>query len=161
MAKPEKHDSNVLLTLERYRGLILEEAQNAHTQCTAAFEKEDAAHTRIETALESAYNEQRATLANPGQALSPDSLRMAYHHARGQTTLLEQARVARDRTRTKVEQSQEQLAARLEELKVIERLRENRKRHSKKLQSRRTQQRLDELGIIKACQVEGLWPSVE
>jgi hypothetical protein len=161
VVKPEKHDSEVLLTLERYRGLVLERARSTHAQRTAAFEKEDAAHARIEAELEAAYLAHRTTLARQGQPLSPESLRMAYHHARGQSTLLDRARVARDLTRARLEQSQAQLAARLEELKVIERLRDNRKRTSAKWQRRRAQQRLDELGIIKACQVEGRWPSAE
>jgi hypothetical protein len=161
VAKPEKHDSDSLLTLERYRSLVLEEAQNTHAQCTAAFDKESTAHARIEAVLESAYTTHRATLTGEGQLLSPESLCMAYHHARGQATLLEQARVARERTRVRAEHSQKQLTARLEDLKVIERLRDNRKRDSAKWQRRRAQQQLDELGIIKVCQGEGRWPSAE
>lgn len=160
MPQPEKHDSRMLLTLERYRNLALDEAQNAHTQCTEVLNKESAAHTKLEEALQSAYTAQR-TQAENGQTLHPDTLRLAYYHARVQSTALAQARATLDRTQARVTQAQDQLTARLEEFKVIERLRENRRRSGTKWQQRRAQRRLDELGIIKACQVEGQWPSAE
>jgi flagellar biosynthesis chaperone FliJ len=158
MPRSANSDSGLLLTLERYRNLVLEEAQHVHAQCAEALEKDNAAHTQIEAILEAAYSAHRATLTG---AVSPEALRLAYHYARVQATSLAQARSACDRTRTRVIQAQDQLAARLEEFKVIERLRENRQRSRAQLQRRRAQTRLDELGIIKACQVEGSWPSAE
>jgi hypothetical protein len=160
MRQPEKHDSRMLLTLERYRNLALDEAQNAHAQCAEVLEKESAAHTKLEDALQSTYTAQRAQADN-GQPLYPDAMRLGYHYARVQSTALAQARATLDRARTRVTQAQDQLTARLEEFKVIERLRENRRRRGTKWQQRRAQLQLDELGIIKACQVEGQWPSAE
>jgi hypothetical protein len=160
MPPPEKHDSKMLLTLERYRNLALEEAQNLHAQCAEVLEKENATHTKLEEALQSTYTVHR-TFANEGRPLSPDVMKLSYYHARAQAAAVAQARITRDRTQLQVRQAQDQLTARLEEFKVIERLRENRRRHGTKWEQRRAQLQLDALGIIKACQVEGRWPSAE
>ena len=160
MPQSVKHDSRMLLTLERYRELALEEAQNMHARCAEVLEKENAAYARLDEALQSSYTAQRTTLENPGRSLSPDALRLAYYHARAQAAALAQARTARDRTQTRVTQAQDQLGARLEEVKVIERLRENRRRNGSKWERRRAQSQLDELGIIRTSR-EGQWPSAE
>ena len=158
--RPEKHDSGMLETLERYRNLALEEAQSAHAQCAQALEKESATCAQLEESLESAYSVHRAR-ANDGQALSAEAIRLAYYYARNQAVALAEARTSRDGARARTTRAQDQLAARLEQLKVIERLRENRGRGVAKWERRRAQAQLDELGIIKGCQLEGSWPSAE
>ena len=151
----------MLSVLERYRTLILEEARSVHVRCTEVLDKESAIHTRAEEALQSAYTAHRAALAVQGQSLSPEALSSAYHHGRAQSEAVEQARTACDRAQKRVTQAQDSVSARLEELKVIERLREKRSNNLIKEQRRRAQERLDELGIIKTCQSEGRWPSAE
>jgi flagellar biosynthesis chaperone FliJ len=151
----------VLSVLERYRTLILEEAQNVHVRCAQVLDKESATHTLAEEALQSAYAAHRSALVAPGQSLSPEALSSSYHHARNQSEALEQARTARDRAQKRFSQAQDSLSARLEELKVIERLRDRRSDSVSKEQRRRAQGRLDELGISKTCQAEGRWPSAE
>lgn len=161
MPKAAKDDSTVLSVLERYRIVILEEAQNVHAQCAQVLDKESATHTRVEQELQSAYAAHRTTLAAQGQLLSPQALSSAYHHGRAQCAAVEQARTSRERAEKRVTQAQDGVSARLEELKVIERLREKRSDNLVKEQRRRAQGRLDELGIIKACRPEGRWPSAE
>jgi len=156
-----KDDSTVLSVLERYRTLALEEAENVHVQCAELLDKESATHTKAEEALQSAYIAHRMALAADGQALSPEALVSSYHHGRAQSAALEQARAARDRAQRRLAQAKDNLSARLEDLKVIERLREKRNENVIKEQRRRAQGRLDELGIIKACQPEGQWRSAE
>jgi hypothetical protein len=155
-----KHDSRMLLTLERYRELALEEAQNVHVRCTEVLEKENTAYAKLDEALQSTYTAHRTTLEDPGRSLSPDAMRLAYYHALAQSTALAQARLARDRTHSRVTQAQDRVAARLEEVKVIERLRENRRRNGSKWERRQAQSQLDELGIIRMSR-EGQWPSAE
>lgn len=156
-----KDDSRVLSVLERYRTLILEEAQNVHVKCAEVLDQESATCTKADEALQSAYTVHRTALAAQGQSLSPEVLSSAYHHGRAQSAALEQARAARERAQRRVTQAQDGVSARLEELKVIERLREKRGSNVIKEQRRRAQQRLDELGIIRNCQAEGRWPSAE
>ena len=88
-------------------------------------------------------------------------LSSAYHHGRAQSAALEQARAARDRAQKRLTQAHDSLTARLEELKVIERLRDKRRNSEMREQRRRAQWRLDELGIMKVSQGEGRWPSAE
>jgi hypothetical protein len=159
--KSAKDDSRVLSVLERYRTLILEEAQNVHMRCAEVLDKESATYTKAEEALQSAYAAHRTALAAQGQSLSPEALTSAYHHGRARSEAVEQARMSRDRAQKRVTQAQDSVSARLEELKVIERLREKRNNNVIKEQRRRAQGRLDELGIIKSCQPEGRWPSAE
>jgi hypothetical protein len=156
-----KADSAVLSVLERYRTLILDEAQNVHVRCAQVLDKESATHTQAEEALQSAYAAHRSTLVAQGQPLSPEALSSSYHHARTQSEALEQARTARDRAQKRLTQAQDSLSARLEELKVIERLRDKRSNSLSKERRRRAQGRLDELGISTTCQAEGRWPSAE
>lgn len=161
MPRSAKDDSRVLSVLERYRTLILEEAQNVHVRCAEVLDKESVTYTKADEALQSAYAAHRTALAAQGQSLSPEALSSSYHHGRARSEALEQARTARDRAQKRVTQAQDSVSARLEELKVIERLREKRSTHLLKEQRRRAQGRLDELGIIKTCQSEGRWPSAE
>jgi flagellar biosynthesis chaperone FliJ len=151
----------VLSVLERYRTLILDEAQNVHVRCAQVLDKESAVHTQAEEALQSAYAAHRSALVAEGQLLSPQVLSSSYHHARAQSEALEQARTTRDRAQKRLSQAQDSLSARLEELKVIERLRDKRSNSLSKEQRRRAQGRLDELGISTTCQAEGRWPSAE
>ena len=151
----------MLAVLERYRTVILEEAQNVHLQCAEVLDQESATHAQAEEALQSAYTAHRTVLVSEGQSLSPEALSSAYHHGRLQSAAVEQARTARDRAQKRLTQAQDSLSARLEELKVIERLRDKRNDNVIKERRRRAQGRLDELGIIKACQPEGRWPSAE
>ena len=151
----------MLSVLQRYRTLILEEAQNIHMQRADVLHKESATHTKAEEALQAAYTAHRTALVAQGQSLSPEALSSAYHHGRAQTAAVEQARTARDRAQKRLTQAQDSLSARLEELKVIERLRDKRNDNVVKEQRRRAQGRLDELGIIRTCQPEGRWPSAE
>lgn len=161
MPRSAKDDSRVLPVLERYRTLILEEAQNVQVQCAEFLAKENASHTKIEEALQSAYTAHRTTLVAEGRALSPETLRLSYYHARAQCDALGQARTARDRAEKRLTQAQDRVSARLEELKVIERLRDKRRNSEMREQRRRVQWRLDELGIMKVSQGEGRWPSAE
>ncbi len=151
----------MLSVLERYRTLILEEAQTVQVQCVESLAKESAIHTRVEEALQAAYTAHRTTLVTQGRALSPEALGSSYYHSRAQIEALEQARTARDRAQERLTEAQVRLSARLEELKVIERLRDKRRDISIREQRRRAQGRLDELGIIKNSQMEGRWPSAE
>ena len=161
MPRSARDDSRVLSVLERYRTLILEEAQNVHVQCAEVLDKERANHKKAEEALQSAYTAHRTALVTQGQSLSPEALSSSFHHGRAQSEALEQARAVRDRAQKRLTQAQDGLSERLEELKVIERLRDKRHDNVLKKQRRRAQGRLDELGIIKACQPEGRWPSAE
>jgi hypothetical protein len=156
-----KADSAVLSVLERYRTLILEEVKNVHVRCAQVLDKESVTHTQAEEALQSAYAAHRSALVAEGQSLSPEALSSSYHHARAQSEALEQARTARDRAQKRLTQAQDSLSTRLEELKVIERLRDQRSNSVRKDQRRRAQGRLDELGISTTCQAEGRWPSAE
>jgi hypothetical protein len=150
----------MLHTLERYRSLGLEEARSLHVRRAEAFLQDEDRHARLETALQSAYAVQRA-LAEPGMPLSGDALRLAYHYGRVQIADLHEAYAARERSSALLAQAQDEVAARLEEYKIIERLREKRQRAAAQLDRHRAQLRLDELGVIKAWHEEGLWPSAE
>jgi hypothetical protein len=160
MPRPEKHDGATLRTLERYRSLGLEEARSQRARLAESLLRDEEAHTLLETALQSAYAAQRA-LAQAGMPLSGDALRFAYHHGRAQIAELGEAHASRERSRALAARAQDELALRLEEYKVIERLREKRRHAGAQWDRHRAQLRLDELGVIKAWHGEGLWPSVE
>jgi hypothetical protein len=155
-----RHDSATLRTLERHRGVAVEQAQAQHQQRATEQTRDEAAHTQLQRSLESTYSSLRA-LVQPGEILAGPSLSLSYEYARSQVAQLQQAALIRERSRALVDEAQAQLAARLEELKVIERLRERRRRGVARWVSRRNQWRIDELGTIKAWYREGLWRSVE
>jgi len=159
--QPAKDDSSVLPVLERYRAALLEEAQSIQTQCAVALNEERATHARAEQALESSYTEQRTALTARGRSLSPETLSSAFHYRRAQSETLARVRDQRDRAQKRLTQAQESLTSRLEELRVIERLRDKRKDYVNKERRRRAQMRLDELGIVRNCQAEAQWPSQE
>lgn len=161
MLQPDRHDDGTLVALERYRAVALQEARAAHAQCAEVLQTASAEHSRLEEVLEFAYVAYRASLGATDRPLCVDTMSVTYHYARAQAAALADSNSALERARSRVSRAQEQVAARLEELKVIERLRENRGRLHRKWQQSRAQSRLDELGIIKACGQEERWPSLE
>jgi flagellar export protein FliJ len=160
MPQPASRDGHLLRSLERVRRLALEEAQSLQTRCEAECVQGETQLTRIEEALQAEYGRQRL-LAKDGTALSCDALQVSHTYLRSQAASLSEAAAALTTSRGRLAQAQSRVTSCLKEVKVIERLSERRRRAQHVVEQRRSQSRMDELGIIKYTNRKGPWPSPE
>lgn len=156
MPSPPRHDTAVLDTLERHRRLLLQEARALQSQHETLAADAEEACGRAERLLEAALASQRAALA-PGTPVAVQALWRAHQYASAQAATLARLHRAREERLSQLARAREQLAARLEDVKAIERLRERLQRAESKWARRRDQLRLDELGIIKGWKAEVTW----
>lgn len=156
MPRPARHDTAVLATLERHRRLLLQEARALQSQHEALVVDAEEACGRAERLLEAALASQRAAIA-PGTAVAVEDLWGAHQYSSAQAATLAELRSARAHRLSQLAQAREQLAARLEGVKAIERLRARLQRAEAKWARRRDQLRLDELGIMKGWKAEVTW----
>lgn len=154
MARPIRHDSPALHSLERHRAALLQEARVQQARSETLLEKAEAGCAAAERRLESALARQRV-LENGG-AVAAQDIQWAYQYACSRAVALSQSRGARDGRRHDLSLAQEQVLARLKELKTIERLRERLRRAAAKWDLRQDQSRLDGLGIVRGLTGEAL-----
>ena len=156
MPRPTRHDSSVLRTLERHREVLVQEARTQQAVSEALLDKAEAACTTAGSRLESALSVQR-NLEEVRAPIAACDLQQAHRYVLSQVMELSAARAARDRRRSDLAAAQEQLSARLKELKTIERLRERLRVAAAKWELHQDQSRLDRLGIIKSWTGETTW----
>lgn len=156
MARPPERDAP-LMALERQRQFALDCSQVELARQADALLADEATHERLAADLESGHLIQR-TLAAAGQRLSSDALQFAFYRGRIKSVALNEAAETAEKSRARVVEEQRGLAQRLEEVRIIERLRERRIRTRRIDQRRRAQARLDELAIIKSWNGEDTWP---
>jgi flagellar biosynthesis chaperone FliJ len=138
-----------LRALERSRSVALEEARTlAAARATELAEKE-ATREELARAREAAYEARRRQVAGNG-TFTIQQLRWNHQYAVSQLALEQAARAVCEVARTALRQAQEDTARRLEELRVVEKLRARREAEAHRLSGRRDQERLDELGLIKS-----------
>ncbi len=155
MARTREPDA-ALVALERQRQFALDCAHVELALKTEALGSCERAHEQLAADLDTAHGVQRA-LAAPGQRLSSEALRFAFHLGRAQSIALRASEDALEKSRAQIVQAQCGLAQRLEDIRIIERLRERRARARELDRRRRAQARLDELAIIKAWNGEDIW----
>jgi hypothetical protein len=156
-------EDGVLRALERSRSVALEEAQTVRVDRVRDVAEKEAAHEEIARARESAYDARRKQIVGGG-AFSIQQLHWNHQYAASQLAQEHAAHAICEQARLALRQAQEEALHRLEELRVVEKLRARRRDESARLSGRRAQERLDELGLIKAWNTnkERTWPlSVE
>jgi SLT domain-containing protein len=148
MSRPPRHDTTVLATLERHRRLLLDQARARQARHETLLARAEEALGKAERLLDSAHATQRAAVSE-GAALAVQDLQLAHQYATARAAALTQLHAAREQRLRELAEAREQLAARLEDLKAIEKLRERLQRSESKWSRRQDQSRLDELGLIR------------
>lgn len=156
MPRPTRHDSAVLRTLERHRAALLQEARAQQALGQALLAKAETACAVAEGHLAAALSAQR-TLGERAAPVAAHDLQQTHQYVRSQVAALSILRAAQDRRRGDLAAAQEELSARLKDLKSIERLRGRLQRAAAKWELRRDQSRLDGLGIVKGGTEEAIW----
>jgi hypothetical protein len=139
-----------LRALERSRSLALEEAQSLRRGRSQQLTERDREHEAREQERDRAYEMQRNEIVSLG-GFSAEKLGMALRYTATVSLQENEAREAREQAQAQLHEAEEQTLRRLEDLKVIERLRERRRLGTRRRQARRAERRLDELGVIRAC----------
>lgn len=156
MPRPTRHDSAALRTLERHRTALLQEARAQQVLSEALFAKAEAACAAAENHLAAAMSAQRRLGERAGPVAAHD-LQWAHQYVRSQVAALSASQSVRERRQSDLTAAQEQLSARLKDLKTIERLRERLQRAAAKWELHRDQSRADDLGIVKGRTGEATW----
>jgi hypothetical protein len=153
-------EDGVLRALERSRSVALEEARTQSTGKARELADREATHDELARARESAYEARRRQLAGNG-TFSVQHLYWNHQYAASQLAQEQVARALCEQARAVLRQAQEETVRRLEELRVVEKLRARRLEQARRLSGRRNQERLDELGLISRGMQhlrEHIWP---
>lgn len=137
--------------LERSRSLALEEARTLGVARAAELAEKEATRDELTRAREAAYEARRRQVAGRG-AFTIQQLYWNHQYAVSQLAQEQTARAVCEVARTALRQAQEDISRRLEELRVVEKLRARREAEALRISGRRDQERLDELGLIKSWQ---------
>ncbi len=151
MDRRQKVEDTVLRALERSRAVALEEAQTLTAAKTVELAEKEAAGDELARAREAAYEARRRQVSSIG-TFSVQHLYWNHQYAASQLAQEQAARALCEQARTALRQSQEDTLRRLEELRVVEKLRARRHAEAARISGRRNQERLDELGLIKSWQ---------
>ncbi len=135
--------------LERSRSVALEEARTLAAARATELADKEATREELARAREAAYEARRRQVASNG-TFTVQQLHWNHHYAVSQLALEQAARATCEVARTALREAQEDTARRLEELRVVEKLRARREVEAQRLSGRRDQERLDELGLIKS-----------
>ena len=100
---------------------------------------------------EAAYEARRRQVSSNG-TFSVQHLYWNHQYAASQFAQEQAARALCEQARTALRQSQEDTLRRLEELRVVEKLRARRQVEAARISRRRNQEHLDALGLIKSWQ---------
>ena len=141
--------AGVLLALERSRTLALEEAQAAGALRAQELTEREAAQQELARAREAAYEVRRRQIVG-GAAFNIQQLHSSHQYAVSQLLQEDAARKVCEQARRHLQEAREQTARRLEELRVVEKVRARRRAERVRHDGRRQQARMDELGLIKA-----------
>ncbi len=147
MDRLKRPEAGVLLALERSRSLALEEAQAANATRLRELTESEASRDELARAREAAYEARRSQIAR-GAAFNIHQLHASHQFAVSQLLLEEAARQACEQARQRLSAAQDETARRLEELRVVEKVRERRRAEWLRATARRQQLRMDELGLI-------------
>ena len=141
----------ILRALERSRSVALEEARALTGAKEVELVEKEATRNELASAREAAYEARRRQFAGSG-TFSVQHLYWSHQYAVSQLAREQAANALCELARTTLRQSQENTRLRLEELRVVEKLRARRQAEALRVSVRRDQERLDELGLIKS------WP---
>ena len=137
-----------LETLERWRSMELEEAQSEHASLAQIEEQRKAIVEEAQSQFEETQDFARATVTDT-QPLSADALLRITAFSRMQVQMLEEARSALEAAQRTTAQAHERVVNRLENLSIVERLRERRSALALKEGLRTDQRRLDEHALSR------------
>jgi hypothetical protein len=137
-----------LRALERSRSVSLDEAHSLQRIRAQEFADQEAEHEACVQARESAYEAQRKQFGGAA-SFGVQELQGRRHYAASQLVQETAALAKREEAAKLLHESQDEVSCRLEELRVVERLRARRRTEYLRTRARRNQQRLDELALIK------------
>lgn len=139
-----------LRALERSRSLALEEAQSLRHGRSQELAERNRLRDASERERERAYEAQRNEIVRT-TGFSAEQLGAALQYTASVTLREGEARKACEQAQALLNEAEVQTLSCLEELKVIERLRERRRQGLRHRQARLEERRLDELGLIHGC----------
>ena len=151
MDRRQRVEDAVLRALERSRAVALEEAQTLTSAKTVELAEKEATRDELARAREAAYEARRQQVTGNG-TFSVQHLYWNHQYAASQLAQEQAARALCELAQTALRQSQEDTLRRLEELRVVEKLRARRQAEALRVSGRRNQERMDELGLIKSWQ---------
>jgi hypothetical protein len=145
----KQHDSaSQLQTLERWRSMELEEAQSEHASLAQAEEQRKAIVEKAQEQFEETQDFARSSVTDT-QPLSADALLRISAFSRMQVQVLEEARSALEEAQRTTAQAHERVVNRLENLSIVERLRERRSAAAQQEALRTDHRRLDEHALSR------------
>jgi hypothetical protein len=137
-----------LQTLERWRAMELEQAQSEHASLAQAEEQRKARVEKAQAQFEETQDFARASISS-SQPLSADSLLRIADFAKLQVREVEDARSAWQQAQQTTAQAHERVVQQLENLSIVERLRERRAALEQQDALRMDQRRLDEHALSR------------
>lgn len=140
--------SSQLETLERWRTMELEQAQSEHASLAQVEEQRKAIVDKAQSQFEETQDFARASVTN-AQPVSADALLRIAAFSKMQVQVLEEARSALEEAQRTTAQAHELVVNRLENLSIVERLRDRRSAQAQQEASRMDQRRLDEHALSR------------
>jgi hypothetical protein len=161
MDRLKSPEGGVLRALERSRSMAFAEAQAERGARAGDLAEKEAAREQLARAREAAYEARRKQIGH-GSAFTIQQLHWNHQYALSQLAREKAAEELCEQARQALQQAQDEARRRLEELRVVEKLRDRRRAEFSRSSRRRGLGRLDELGLIKAWHVtttgEHTWP---
>ncbi len=149
MDRRPRIEDRVLRALERSRSVALEEARIVAAARANELAEKEATRDELARAREVAFEARRRQVAG-NRRLTVQELHWNHQYAVSQLAREQAARAVCEVARAALRQAQEDASRRLEELRVVEKLRARREVEALRVSGRRDQERLDELGLIKS-----------
>lgn len=146
--RPRIEDA-VLRALERSRAMALEDARTVTAAKAAELTEKEATRDDLARAREASYVARRQRMS-AGGTFSVQHLHWNHQYTASQVAQEKAAAALCELARAALQQAQDDTLRRLEELRVVEKLRARRRAEALRVDARRSQERLDELGLIKS-----------